>query len=868
MVRAFQTTIERNQSKVLLIASSGVFVTQLCHAIRALHLDPVCIDPARFLEPTLDSEIQTLGREAYVCIWLDFPVFSDQEQKKKKYIRVYETLQLLLRIPLIVVTFDAFKSREIGREGKNPTYATQWLVQTALKGLQQARHVDYQHVIYPYEGGVSITQRLLLEKISMGNNSSLEGECSPVWFTDVIEHVVSLLYDVSIPGGVFEGKERVSFKEMEKSLRKIARHPSLASAESQFPYSFAKNPGQIGQVSVTKMLDELALVIPKPKEQASSDVRIEKTVILPPKKVEKKKAKPKLMRFLGMSAALIMIVYMVLSAYFLFTFFSVRSTLAAFVLKQTTVSSQGQTQSLSSQLSHMHSFVSIIPFPYSLMEIHLDKQRILEGITSMKTLVDAMTQFETEKQSLYFSKVDQPEAQFDAVYQELSSLQAKLSQGDLTFDLVFGIDGLSEKMRQKLVEVRQEVTQEKAIASFFPELIGKTRRSTVALVSFSTQTSRPLFGIPEQVVLATFEDGKMLTINSYSPTDLDTFLKGITQPPEEMTKHLGISNWKLSQGAWSVDGPTAARQIAWFLSKELHQEIDSLLLFNEDTPSRAIAQLSQSKLSTTLIGQSPDEKSVLGTQTPTNITDFINIISSSDTEAKQEIIESLQQEFSKGNAVLFVKDPGTEKTLQALSWDGSISTPVCPTQFSLERNCVVSTRYVGEYDLEKATEGSPFVSKKDQYQDVVLSEEGTMHTDTIVYPVVSSGHQRKLLKYVVDQDSALHTIAINGRFLDSTEYIVSQEFSKSVFSFAVDLDTVSDTTVVVSYETGAVDPSKSAFVLFAQKQLGKENENFQLTVHYPKAYTARVIAPAAVSKQQTSTFATTLQTNKLFAIGF
>jgi hypothetical protein len=126
------------------------------------------------------------------------------------------------------------------------------------------------------------------------------------------------------------------------------------------------------------------------------------------------------------------------------------------------------------------------------MEIHLDKQRIVEGILSMHSLVDATAQFEQEKKDLYFSSLEGSETRFDTVYQELSSLQAKLSQGDLTFDLVFGIDGLSEKMRQKLVEIRQEVSQEKAVASFYPHLMGKNHRSTIALISFSTDTSRPL----------------------------------------------------------------------------------------------------------------------------------------------------------------------------------------------------------------------------------------------------------------------------------------------------------------------------------------------------------------------------------------
>lgn len=309
MVRSFQTTIDQNQSKVLLIASSGVFSTQLMQAIKALHLDPISIDPSRFLSASVDFELQSLCREAYVCIWLDFPVFCDQEKKKKSYEHVYELLKTSLRIPLIIATFDAFKARENGREGKNPTYVTQWLVQTALKGLRGGRHVDYQHVIYPYEGGVSITQRLLLEKIAMGNSTSLEGSCSPLWYSDVIEHLVSLLYDVNIPGGVFEGKEMSSYVELERTLRKLSHYTALSSETTAFPYTFSPHARQIGQVPVAKMVDELSLILPKPTQTPLADTRIEQPVILPTKKIEVKKnvVKPKLWRFVSMGLAFVML---------------------------------------------------------------------------------------------------------------------------------------------------------------------------------------------------------------------------------------------------------------------------------------------------------------------------------------------------------------------------------------------------------------------------------------------------------------------------------------------------------------------------------------------------------------------------------
>jgi hypothetical protein len=366
------------------------------------------------------------------------------------------------------------------------------------------------------------------------------------------------------------------------------------------------------------------------------------------------------------------------------------------------------------------------------------------------------------------------------------------------------------------------------------------------------------------------EEGRVLTSVSYDPESLDSFLKGVTEPPMEMKAYLGTSNWKLSQGAWSVDGPTASRQLAWFLSKELHQDIDAILMFSTRVPADAQTEISQTNrsLPPSLIRQPIDISTVLGTETSTKIEDFLAALTSADKDVKEQLVEKFQQEFSKGNVALFTKDAGAGKTLQALSWDGSISTPSCPTQFSLDRDCVVSTRYVGEYDLDKSDIQTPFVSKKEQYQDVLLSPEKTIHTDTIVYPALSTGTQRKLLKYVVDEGSSIQSIVINGHPLDLTDYTVSQEFSKAVFSFAVELARDQETTITVTYETAGVESTKSAFVLFAQKQLGKESENFQLTVRYPQAYTAKVIAPAAHSKQQTSVFTSSLQTNKLFAIGF
>jgi len=142
-----------------------------------------------------------------------------------------------------------------------------------------------------------------------------------------------------------------------------------------------------------------------------------------------------------------------------------------------------------------------------------------------------------------------------------------------------------------------------------------------------------------------------------------------------------------------------------------------------------------------------------------------------------------------------------------------------------------------------------------------------VHTDSILYPK-SAAEKKKIVKYFIDENAVVMAVAINGNQLPIDQTILGKEFEKTTVTIPVMLDLQEETSVSITYSTPAVETSKSSIAFFAQKQPGRENEPFTLEVSYGKDFIPTIIAPKAQIERSGVSFTTTLDTSKIFALGF
>jgi hypothetical protein len=336
-------------------------------------------------------------------------------------------------------------------------------------------------------------------------------------------------------------------------------------------------------------------------------------------------------------------------------------------------------------------------------------------------------------------------------------------------------------------------------------------------------------------------------------------LKGKVDPPHEMKLSTDATLWKLSDGAWSVDGTTAARQIAWFLSKQLQVEVDALLMIDD-------TQIRQSQIA--LLPKNNIQPDVLGLETSEKaLATLIGELTVASKKQVLSITESLSKAVQESKLTVYIRDAAGAKTIHALAWDGGILTPPCPSSFAIERDCRIGYLYLAEYDIEKQSTDS-FAQKKNQTHTIKIAAHLMEHTDEAIYSAPKNGTQRKLLKYVIDESATPVSLTINGNEQALEADMIGHEFGKKTISVSVSLGAEADTVVKLIYTSEPVANEKSTYAFFVQKQPGKQAEPFSLHIIGTKDYIPKIIAPQAAIQRSSVTFTATLDTNKLFAIGY
>ncbi|MEP7166938.1 MAG: hypothetical protein ABI758_03095 [Candidatus Woesebacteria bacterium] len=881
MSKHMQTTIEQTSSTVLLIAQKSVFVTQLCVAVEALHLTIVRIDPENIPQVIQTQQGRDLFSKAYVCLYLDVPLFTDQEKKRKWIDTTLLILRDVVRIPIYFMLFDARHTRKMGREGQDPISASVYLASRVTELFETGRTFVYQHVFYPYEGGVSLVQRMLFEKIQQGNRLQLLGDCTPLWYTDVISHITQTLCETGPSGGIFSGRQSIPLYTIEEHLRQRSHLPSIQT--SPLPFSFGFEPATgIGETSIETMIDQLALVTPKPFRVAEPDVQIQ-TPLLVAKKPEAKiskssqKAGRAIVRGVFALLAIVCVLYLLTAIYFFVSLAHMRNTLQSFVQsspKEMSVLKESGT--INDRLSLLHTIATHIPLPYAMVGMSLHRLEVVNSLENIQELLSGLNHSQTASQrmgALVQGKIENTEStheeiatQLEESYKELSSVQARLSQQDLGLDLLLGLDGFSRELLTKISLTRESVSSQKAISSVLTTLLNQEKATTIALVRADSSTARPLLGIPQEVVLVGIEKGKVSSVKGYSVQSLDGMLKGKVDPPEEMKAYAGAAGWKLSDGAWSVDGTTASRQVAWFLSKQLHVDVDALLMIDDLQVKKSLIALESG--TTTLVSQEPSLPSVLGAQSEaTDLELLVNKLQKASGEELEPFTFALSQAVAQSDMTIYIREATGAKTIHALAWDGGVLTPPCPPSFAIDRDCTVGSFYLAEYDIKKA-ENDTYVQRKDELHKIQIAGGAILHTDEVTFAAPKLTAQQKLLKYVVDSDAVPTQLSINGADQFLTGAMIGQEFGKTTISVPLTLEPGVESHVQLIYKTAAIKNEKSTYAFFVQKQPGKLEEPLSVEMTFEKGFVPKIIAPQAAIGRASVAFSTKLDTNKLFAVGF
>lgn len=839
MRSAYTTTIDPSAATVLLIATESVFVTQLTIALEAAHLSVERVHPNGLLSLRKDQSV-------FATLWIDVPIFTDQNGKLLQGKGVIQQLHSVRSERTIFVTFDTSHQWIAEAGKKDPFWASEALVREFRETVPKGIHLEFLHTLYPYEGGLSIAQRYIFEKIQAANTRPCSGDFSPIWYGDVLDRLITSLYLPDVVSGRWTGTQSITYKEFEELLRHHRGLEGVATGQGRFPYIFPQGE-HWGSTPLLTMIEEIGVVVPLPKKIETFSKEEVPFLITKPITASKKPIPTStiLARVLLAIFGIFILLYLCIVLFFLQQFLSLRSAVQTIykpINQQNVQVVQEQSLLRTNRLLFL---VKTVPIPYELFGLGVPRSEVVAGLTFLQSLLNGIQQttivdtiLSDRHKNLSSTPLEQTEsdalaARLDEAYKDLSGVQARLSQGDRTLDVLFSTDGLTENLRQQVTSLRDAVSEQKVAISLLPTLVGSTGQSTIAVVVLENSQERPFFGTPKEVTLYRFEQGKLHSHTQYPIDEVDNLLKGVVSVPPDAPTFFQPRTWRLSDGVFSVNGPSASRQIAWFLEKQFRVSVDAVIAVDASAMASLI--------------------------TPNNNTAVLGITKAiEDTTPSQ--IEKVQQLFRRAEAVLYVKETAAAQTVHALGWDGAVRTPSCPSRFSLPGSCDVRTTFLSDISFDDQG-----IATREQEVSYRIGLDGMSMEHVVLYNS-SQTHQR-YVKVLVDPDAVLEGVYLEDGRLDDSTVFVSEEFGKRSIAAQVILPQDKARISFRIHYPSVVSPNES-IAFFVQKQLGVSQEPLRVTVQYDQSLFPKIVAPAPELTKQQLRFLSDLSESRLFAVGF
>jgi len=273
-------------------------------------------------------------------------------------------------------------------------------------------------------------------------------------------------------------------------------------------------------------------------------------------------------------------------------------------------------------------------------------------------------------------------------------------------------------------------------ASLLPRVVGVGESKTYLLLFQNSNELRPTGGFIGSLGLVRFRNGVFQGIETLDVYDADGQLRGYVAPPPPIEKYLGEAVWYLRDSNWDPDFPKSAARAAWFLDKELGEEVDGVVAINVDALERVLSIVGPVSLPGH--GLVVDESSVARTLDDAIHRDFspgsrvkVDLLTSLQSELSRRVEESDPQELARLSMLglellkdkhiqLFSLDPAVQSAILARGWGGSL-LPEAPCA-----RCEHTWLSVNEANLG-VNKVNDFISRRVEHQ-MVVSEDGVAHT--------------------------------------------------------------------------------------------------------------------------------------------
>ncbi len=415
--------------------------------------------------------------------------------------------------------------------------------------------------------------------------------------------------------------------------------------------------------------------------------------------------------------------------------------------------------------------------------------------------------------------------------------------------------------RDELGELKHTVVTTKALLATVPDLIGLGSRKKYGVLFQNNMELRATGGFIGSFAILSFENGKLYDMPVFDVYAADGQLKGHVEPPGPIKDILGEANWYLRDSNFDPDFPTSARRAEWFIKKTLNQDLDGTIAVNVTSLQgllQAVGPLTVADYNETITGDNLYERAQFHAEVnffpgSSQKKEFLSTVGNAlfaklptvNATEGLKLMAALTQSIEEKNTLISLLDPGAERVLATLNWNGALTDLPCPLAGACQKDylMVVDSNFgvnKANYFLKRQIE-QVITLDKDLHVSHALRLKYTNSSTSTAWP---AGQYKNYQRLYLPPETVINSIKIGEEILPERSYTVSTEHNKLVVSYLVTVPISSTLTVEVVYQTGALDNSTPLYTWYWQKQPGTSSDD-TLTVYlnYPLYVKPVVISP-------------------------
>ncbi|MBL7159493.1 DUF4012 domain-containing protein [Candidatus Microgenomates bacterium] len=495
-----------------------------------------------------------------------------------------------------------------------------------------------------------------------------------------------------------------------------------------------------------------------------------------------------------------------------------------------------------------------------------------------------------EEEGLIDERLKQLQVEVENLEKQISLTQAIYKDLNLQNFENISFFSLGEQLKKlaEFLDSGKEYSQlVKSSLPLVSEFLGLNNDKNYLILFQNNMELRPGGGFIGSYGLARFQDGIFTDLKTYDVYTADGQLKGHVEPPVPIREYLDQPHFFLRDSNFSPDFGVNAQQAAWFLEKEMKQNVDGVMAIDLSFVGKLLESLGGVFLAD-YNQEITTENLFLKAQTliqaeffpgSTQKSDFLGTLAQAIFNRAKlgklpwfKLGQGIKQSFEEKHAQIFLFDEKGQKLVEELGWDGRIKS----SRFEV-RGSRVFEDYLMIVEANLGVNKANYFLTRKVALKTDFSDQAVSHFLSISYQNTSPGETfpggvyKNYLRVFVPQEAVLESVAFPDGEAQIEPVDTEQEGDKQSWGVLVEISPGETKKIEFQYALDQQELSPDnqfSYELFFQKQAGTDQDPLSLSFNYPKNWQAKKTNFSATSQNKSLIYKSDLAVDRIFAIDF